>query len=93
MIIVSQDKDRIFNFANIIYITANEKNEIVATTNWNDNADGAYELGQYATEERAKEVLQEIMEYYNSLTRKSVYAMGDDGFTFKEKFYYEMPEG
>lgn len=37
-----------------------------------------------------KEVLQEIMEYYNSLTRKSVYAMGDDGFTFEEKFYYEM---
>lgn len=73
MIIVSQDKDRIFNFANIIYITVNEKNEIVATTNWNDNADGAYELGKYETEERAKEILADI--YAKISEGKTVYKM------------------
>ena len=73
MIIVSQDEDRIFNFANIIYITVNEKNEIVATTNWNDNADGAYELGKYETEERAKEILADI--YAKISEGKTVYKM------------------
>ena len=78
MIIVSQDEDRIFNFANIIYITVNEKNEIVATTNWNDNADGAYELGKYKTEERAKEVLEDIVNKYSITPLAMIYKMPEE---------------
>ena len=79
MIIVSQDKTRI-----------TEKLELSVIGNEIYFEGGV--LGIYATEERAKEVLNEIIEHYNSLKRKSVYAMGDSGFTFEEKFYYEMPK-
>lgn len=90
MIIVSQDKTEIVNFNNIesIWICSDEEGifTIEATADTNTS------LGEYKTEERAKEVLNEIIEHYNSLKRKSVYAMGDSGFTFEEKFYYEMPK-
>ena len=62
MIIVSQDKTKIVNFDNLFNIDyyktdgnfdidANTENDIVC-------------LGHYKTEERAKEVLQEIMKKY-----------------------------
>lgn len=90
MIIISQDKTEIINFNNIesIWICSDEEGifTIEATADTNTS------LGKYKTEERAKEVLQEIIEYYNSLKRNSVYAMGDSGFTFGEKLYYEMPK-
>ncbi len=97
MVIVSQDKTQILNFENIqnvriepygTHIKGKKIYKIFA-----GNFEGyAAELGTYNKEERAKEVLQEITEHYNALRRKSVYAMGDSGFTFEEKFYYEMPE-
>lgn len=43
-------------------------------------------------EEKAKEVLQEIIEHYNELKINVTYAQGDGGFTFNTKFYYEMPK-
>lgn len=91
MIIVNQDKNAILNFDNTTTIKTEEQREnytIVARVNNGHIAT----LGEYATEERAKEVLQEILKYYNSLKRKSVYAIGDGNFTFSEKFYYEMPK-
>ena len=65
MIIVSQDKDKIVNFDNLtqIYITRDE--EETATFIRYETVDSLYDdLGEYKTEERAKEVLQEIMKRY-----------------------------
>lgn len=94
MLILSQDKTRIVNFKNkedIFWKEDYYEGKFIGTK---IIAIGKIDslLGKYNTEERAKEVLQEIIKCYNSLKRKSVYAMGDSGFTFEEKFYYEMPE-
>ena len=65
MIIVSQDKDKIVNFDNLtqIYITRDE--EETATFIRYETVDSLYDdLGQYKTEERAKEVLQKIVSKY-----------------------------
>ena len=61
MIIVSQDENAILNFDNTTTIKTEkhiEKCEIVARVNNGHFAT----LGEYATEERAKEVLEEISE-------------------------------
>ena len=67
MIIVSQDKELILNFENIDAIEIGNPLEyddglfqILAFT----TSDSEYTLGKYKTEERAKEVLQEIMKKY-----------------------------
>lgn len=74
MIIVSQNKEKIFNFEHILSI------QIMATRNENerkieyyifvyDNEEDACKLknilGVYSTEERAKNILQEIVEMYS----------------------------
>lgn len=85
MIIVSQDKKHIVNFNNI--------KEIRLTGNYSIKVDifEDYELtlGYYKTEERAKEVLQEITDLY----KKCEYEKGQ----YYYKAYgipkvYEMPE-
>ena len=73
MIIVSQDKTEIFNFEEIfrLYVD-NWSNEEFATEpncfcikaeKSSDNMICAF-LGEYKTEERAKEILQEIIDMY-----------------------------
>ena len=65
MIIVSQDKTKIVNFDNLtqIYITQDE--EETATFIRYETVDSLYDdLGEYKTEERAKEVLQEIIDKF-----------------------------
>ena len=75
MVIVSQDKMKIFNFNEIfrLYVD-NWSNEEFATEphcfcikaeKSSDNMICAF-LGEYETEERAKEVLQEIAQTYSS---------------------------
>lgn len=62
MIIVSQDKTEIINFENLteIYINRNDEEEYYYLRS--ESVCGLYEdLGKYSTEERAKEVLQEII--------------------------------
>ena len=86
MIIVSQDKMEIFNFEEIFRLCVdNWSNEEFATEpncfcikaeKSSDNMICAY-LGEYETEERAKEVLQEIVSkykttLYNSKTNETV---------------------
>ena len=48
-------------------------------------------LGKYATEENAKEVLQEIIGFYEVAKR---YEVSSDGSTIflSEKFVYKMPK-
>ena len=67
MIIVSQDKTKIVNFDNIDAIEIGNPLKYVdgmfkvfAST----TSDNEYTLGKYKTEERAKEVLQEIIGFY-----------------------------
>ena len=63
MIIVSQDKTRILNFDNVVVIffkNENEKFAIYADTNTEQNV----HMGNYEEKERAKEVLEEIVNKY-----------------------------
>lgn len=68
MIIVSQDRDILVNFDNVesIWIYSDEKSRfsIEATADTNST------LGYYKTEERAKEVLNEIIELYKNQINK-----------------------
>lgn len=64
MIIVSQDKDKITNYDNVqlLWINENILNKTIKT--FYIYADHDF-LGEYKTEERAKEVLQEIAQKYS----------------------------
>lgn len=87
MIIVSKDKKIITNFDNVLAIQIDEhiKNtdgekdyEIVAITE-----EKMANIGVYETEERAKEVLEEIVDTYKF---NRCYAVG------QKQAVYEMPE-
>ena len=82
MVIVSQNKDFIVNFKNIHSIGVDKVNGA-----YNINfvvGSGDDTLGEYATEERAKQVLQEMLKVYKQQT---------DKYHFTEvNNIYEMPE-
>lgn len=98
MIIVSQDKEKIVNFDNLtqVYITQDE--EETAYFIRFETIDSLYDdLGEYDTEERAKEVLQEIYKNYADF---ELIKYINDNFQQhlivgnKNKYFdiYEMPE-
>ena len=66
MIILSQDKRKIINFNNIIGIIINKYSNACPDITCCTLKDFEIILGEYATEERAKEVLQEIIERYTN---------------------------
>lgn len=77
MIIVSQDKDSIINFDNIEYI------EIYPNSYGQFYLEASLksidkEIGKYKTEERAKEVLKEIVETYNIISLAKIYKMPEE---------------
>ena len=95
MLIVSQDKDGIINFENITAISLivnledNKRNMIAI-----DTVDAErYTVAKYVTEERAKEVLQEIVKTY-VLTEQ--YKVEDERTRIKLMMegilLYEMPK-
>ena len=93
MIIVSQ-KNKLINFDNVEEI----KIEDLSLENYQRNCFGVLgytvsnkkkELGIYETEERAKEVLKEILEAYKNCNYYSLSQMGK-GFVIND--YYEMPK-
>lgn len=89
MIIVSQDKKSIYNFDNIKSIDIVE-NEIYITDDI--LMDEGAKIGEYATEERAKEVLQEIIKAYIE-SKKGEEATTIFGFAIiPSNTYYEMPK-
>lgn len=63
MIIVSQEKNKILNFNNVNMILIRGTQIISFDNTYTDNQDGDL-FGIYETEERAKEVLQEIIKAY-----------------------------
>lgn len=64
MIIVSQDKTEIVNFNNIESVWISKEEEGIFSIE--ATADTNASLGEYQTEERAKEVLEEIVESYTN---------------------------
>ena len=86
MIIVNQDKDLIVNFNNITVVgfAKNNSKEIRSkTTNGDEQC-----LGKYKTEERAKEVLQNIKEAYAPRKPQSLAELAN----YRQMAKYEMPE-
>lgn len=94
MIIVSQDKARIVNFDNLtqVYITHCEEDNTGYYIRL-ETVDSLYEnLGEYATEERAKGVLEEIIKVYIE-SKKAQETTSIFGFSMiPSNTYYEMPE-
>ena len=96
MIIVSQDKELILNFENIEAIGIGNPLEdddgmfkVLAST----ASDNEYTLGKYKTEERAKEVLQEITKAYQTT---GICYSGQVNYNPINAIYrpiYEMPVG
>lgn len=66
MIIISQDKRSIVNFEQVAIININRSDlrEIEAFFDCNEDNQNSILLGKYTTEERAKEVLQQIIKKY-----------------------------
>ena len=98
MIIVSQDKEKIINFDNMtrVYIVFYEGDDDVCIRT--ETVDSLFEdLGYYKTEERAKEVLKEIVEKYSSyLELKGGVAFMQGGMNIQPNIFnipkvYEMP--
>jgi hypothetical protein len=90
MIIVSQNKSQIVNFDNLtqIYITQDE--EETAYFIRFETVDSIYDdLGEYKTEKRAKEILQEIIKSYRHYRTAEC-----DGYTnvLEETAVFEMPK-
>lgn len=86
MIIVSQGKDELVNFERIASIWIGVDGEggftIEAT------ADANSTLGTYSTEERAKEVLQEIITSYLNCNEQNALAE----YAYVKNIVFEMPE-
>ena len=91
MLIVNQDRDKIVNFGNLtqVYITQDE--EKIAYFIRFETVDSLYDdLGEYKTEERAKEVLQEITEKICEGSNIKMDIEGIDCEVSKQIYY--MPE-
>lgn len=88
MIIVSQDKTKIVNLDNLIQIYITQDEEETANFIRYESVDSLYDdLGEYKTEERAKEVLQEIIKAYLDCNEHSVLAE----YAYVKNKVYEMP--
>ena len=86
MIIVNQREDIIINFTNVMSIYVKEKDVQVLMNCIED----ALILGKYATEKRAKEVLEEIIE---KMQNKNFIDMTAEGITTEvSDGIYRMPE-
>lgn len=93
MIIVSQAKTEIINFDNVNTLRATKTGLILSYENtYKAEDDCSNILGKYKTEERAKEVLEEIYcKYEHSQSLLSSKCLTVQDF-FEKDFVYEMPE-
>lgn len=91
MIIINQDRTVILNYENIEAIgvakSTKDRFKIIAATVTNSEI----EIAQYKTEERAKEVLNEIKEKYTEYAKISNVS-GDIRQVFILPKVYEMPK-
>lgn len=94
MLIVSQDKDNIVNFNNVISIGIEDFSD---SSPWQritaETLRTAVVLGDYKTEERAKEVLREIIERITIIgVSNCSYEYADIAIKMKDHALYEMPK-
>lgn len=95
MVIVSQDKCTIVNLNNIKTIELDRETDfksiiIFRETNEVETGVCGLLIGHYTTKERAKEILQEIWEFYETVERyKSSNGMA---IVFEKSYVYEMPK-
>lgn len=92
MIILSQDKDNIVNFDNVVTIGINDFD---VKSTWQritaETIGTSTVLGDYKTEERAKEVLQEIINKYKEV--KATYnSYSQENKIMNIPKVYEMPK-
>ena len=95
MIIVSQNKGAIINFekVNIININKLDERQIGAWFNCNEEENNNVLLGEYATEERAKEVLEEITRAFTiTEVQNASYEYADIAIKMRQYARYEMPK-
>ena len=85
MIILNQKKNIIINFSNVVSIYVQEKNVQVLMSFIED----ALILGKYATEERAKEVKEDIIDKYEDI---QILKYSRESFTTRDNFVYRMPK-
>ena len=86
MLILCQDKSRIFNFNTITDVNVEYINGDYELRTSFVGEKGSFNMGEYDTEERAKEVLQEIIEKYKEENYAMIESMA------KAQLVYEMPE-
>ena len=97
MIIVSQDKSIIVNFNSVeaIEIGNPKENQFKGTIYARLMSDYFYKIGEYKTEERAKEVLQEIVKAYQVTKALKIcenrLSAEDILEAIKGNFVFEMP--
>lgn len=84
MILVSQNKKKIINFERITEITASGTRILVGDDIFIPKGE---EVGKYESEERAKEVLQEIVNTYLDCNEENIY----EKFAYVKNIVYEMP--
>lgn len=96
MIIVSQGKEKIINFNNVNMILVRGDKVISSDNTYNAGADDGDLIGLYKTEERAKEVLQEIINAYCCTKILQLpnadYKTDISGEDIAKTIAYEMPE-
>lgn len=78
MIIVSQDRSVIVNLDNVITIQIDNKETNKKIYVYNIDSRLQVIIGKYDTEERAMEVLQEIVEQYKGYNDNKVYEMPEE---------------
>lgn len=88
MIIMSQDRTRICNIERISEIVVSDT-EICISDNLRQEE--GLVIATYKTEERAKEVLISIMEWYNKL-RTDIVNLIAHSYGMNECYYFEMPK-
>lgn len=88
MLILCQKKDTIVNLEKVqaINIHLQNRKEVCVWFDVNENNRNSVLLGKYYTEERAKEVLKEIIEKYKEENYAMIESMA------KAQLVYEMPE-
>lgn len=80
MFILSQNREDIVNLDNVVFIGTNYENNIIA---WFEDDD--FTIGKYGTEEEAKRVLEQILDFiaepcntHNRIFRMPPSTTGDD---------------
>ena len=92
MLIVSQDKETIFNLEQIPTIQVNENSGGSLDSYFLTIYPLGINLGYYKTKERAKEVFQEIIYKYQEVHTNINVSMVEVMYNYNEPKVYEMPE-